>query len=90
MAAGVKSTALRLGDGKGILGVFYALAMVAWLVAGKLADKNGGFFVLALLVAAHFVWQIWVVNLDLSTSCRRIFKSNAWLGGLLFIALILS
>lgn len=80
-AIGVKSTALRLGKRtKPAVGVFYVLAVVGWYMAGANA-------LLLLPAAAHMAWQVYAVNLDEPLSCRRIFKSNAWLGGVVFAAL---
>ena len=82
---GVKSTALRLGSKtKPAVILFYALTLCGWSYAGILMHSLN-LWVMAL-IACHFIWQIKMVRLDEPTSCRSVFKSNAWLGALIMAA----
>lgn len=79
---GVKSTALRLGNKtKPVIFVFYTLSALLWLMAGAEA-------LLLVPVYAHFLWQILTVDLSSPVSCLSRFKSNMWLGLLIFIAFL--
>jgi len=79
---GVKSTALRLGlRTKPAVALFYAAALFFWAIAGANLP-------LLLPVAAHSLWQVYSVDLDTPSSCRRAFKSNAWLGALVFLSFL--
>ena len=86
-AAGIKSTSLHLGkNSKKWINVFYASSI---FLLGLSLVKLGypliyyglplGFF------ACHLSWQLRVLDLDSPESCLRIFKSNAWIGGLWFL-----
>ncbi len=88
--AGVKSTALRLGEKTHLyVTLFYALAAMLWASAGVMV--HGAAFILCMLpVAAHFMWQMKAVNLDAPASCMRIFRSNTTLGWLMFSGFVLS
>lgn len=82
---GVKSTALYLGDNtRNAVSVFYALAVGEWLLAAYLAGQSLWVILLFMPVAAHFIMQARTVDLDDPESCRRVFKSNSWLGALVF------
>jgi 4-hydroxybenzoate polyprenyltransferase len=88
---GVKSTALRLGKGtKRAVHFFYILATLLWALAGLWAGCGIGLFFTLIGVLLHFHWQVTRVDLDIPGSCRRIFVSNIWLGGLLFAGIILA
>jgi 4-hydroxybenzoate polyprenyltransferase len=84
---GVKSTALRLGQyTKQAVSAFYLLAVLCWAAAGWMAGCSTGYFVFLLLTQLHLAWQVCAVNLDISTSCRRIFVSNTTMGWLMLMA----
>lgn len=82
---GVKSTALRLhGQTKHWLAGFYGFAVACWALAGIGMDAL--YFAVLIVVAAHFACQIRTLVLDDPASCLRVFKSNAWLGLIMFAA----
>lgn len=89
---GVKSTALKLGGAtRKVVGLFYSLALVGWFAALLLA---GGELLLPgallALAGAHFCWQLKVVDLDKPDSCRDVFRSNTWLGAIVWLAYLLA
>ena len=83
--AGVKSTALLFAEQtKPMLTLLGAgfVASLAW--TGYAAGCSAGYFVLSVAgTAAHLGWQIRNVDLDVRSSCWRMFRSNKWLGGLI-------
>ena len=86
---GVKSTALRLGDRtpKWLAG-FYAAAFFGFFMAGVIGGLAWPFYVLILLVALHFLWQVTTLEIDDGPNCQTRFKSNRFVGWLLLIAII--
>ena len=86
---GLKSSALRLGDQtRPALAVFYAIALLLWGI-GVLASGAAGPVYLALICAAgHFAWQISTLDIASSTNCLARFKSNQWIGWILFAGLL--
>ena len=87
----VKSSALRLGDKtKTAVGGFYLLAVIGWVLAGWLAGRGMGLFIVLLLAQLQLGWQNCNVDLDDPDSCRRMFKSNTWLGALVFAGFLIS
>lgn len=82
LQAGVKSTALRLGNMTlRYVSVFYVLAVLLW--AAAIGDMRA---LMLLPVALHFIWQIRTVNIDDPASCMRVFRSNTVLGWLMLAA----
>ena len=89
--AGVKSTALRLGENtRRAVGWFYVLAVLLWCLAGWVAQSGMGLFAFLALAQLHFAWQLCTVRLDDPASCRRVFVSNVRLGALVFAGMLLS
>jgi len=87
---GVKSTALRLGENTPKwLAFFYAAMVILFAAAGDMAGMGLGFYLGLALVAGHSVWQIKSLKMDNSENCLALFKSNHWLGLILFISIIL-
>lgn len=88
-AAGVKSSALALGDRtKPFLAMIYAAALAFWAVAGFLCDLGAYFHVGLAAAAAHFAWQIVRLDTDDPANCLRTFKSNIRFGWIVFAAII--
>ena len=86
---GVKSLALRLGDRSRVwLGVFFAVALTLFAVAGGAAGEGLGFYVLWLVAAAHAAWQLWGWHMDDPANCARRFRSNRDFGLILLAALL--
>lgn len=86
--AGIKSTALRLGDNtKPALYAFYTLAVLCWGAAHYALTPSMSFFYVFLFMAwLHFLWQVRTVNLDDPASCQRVFVSNSLLGWIMLAA----
>ena len=83
--AGVKSSALRLGERapRAVAG-FYAASVGLAGLAGATAHLSAPFYVGLGLVALQLAWQAKKVTTDDSAQALRLFKSNVWAGLLLF------
>ena len=87
---GLKSTALLLGDQTPQVLTGFATMMCSGLA---LAGYNDGlpwpFFAGLGGAYSHLLWQIWSADYDDRWSCTNRFVSNAKLGALIFLAIIL-
>lgn len=99
---GVKSTALRFGDNtKTWLTGFAAVTISGLGTAGYLADQTWPFYAAlagifsvghsskASGTAAHLTWQIGTVDINNGTDCWQKFRSNSWMGAILFTGIVL-
>lgn len=82
---GVKSTSRLLAShSKAWIGAFYGGTLLFSLLA--LISLPPGVFEAYLpwlpCMALHFLWQVWRLDASQPANCLRIFKSNAWLGGI--------
>ena len=86
---GVKSSARALGA-KARIGValFYVLAVVLTATGAALNGRSAFFFLGLLLVAAHFVWQVWRLRLGDGNLALMLFKSNRITGFLWLLCLM--
>jgi 4-hydroxybenzoate polyprenyltransferase len=86
---GVKSTALKFGDGtrKWLWG-FYAIAILLIGTAGWLASAGWAFWPLLAIAAAHLVRQILTVKLNDPANCLAHFKSNRDFGLIILAAIV--
>ena len=86
---GVRSTARRFAAApRRWLTLFAVLAVMAWTLAGHLASLGPYYFVILLIIALHFAWQIAFLKPHDPADCLAKFKANGWLGGLLSVAII--
>lgn len=87
---GLKSTALKFGDHtvywiSGFYGAFITCALLAGLLSGL-----GVIFLGALgLMAGQLLWQIQTLDIHNPEDCARKFKSNRWVGFILFAGIFL-
>ena len=87
----MKSSALALGEKTlGALVAFYGLSLAFLVAAGALAGMHWPWYASLGLVALAFAWQILFVHLDDPADCLAKFKSNAWVGWIVFVGLLLS
>lgn len=90
LLVGVKSSALRLGDNtRPWLWIFYGGAVVAFGISGALAELSWPFYLSLVLTAGQLAWQAARVDMADSRDCLAKFRSNAHLGWVLFIGIIL-
>ncbi len=83
---GLKSTALRLGEAtRPALVGFYAGAVVLWMLAAWLAGAGPVLFAVLGIVALQLAWQVATLATDDSANCLVRFRSNQWVGWLIFL-----
>lgn len=86
--AGVKSSALRLGErAPRAVALFYLLTVALTVAAGADAHLGVPFYVGLGLFAAQLAWQAAQVRVDDGAGALRLFKSNTWAGLILFVAI---
>ena len=87
---GVKSSALALGARwtRPFLFIFYAVALVFWLLAGEAAGLGLPYRIALVLVAFQLFWQAARVDIDSAADCLAKFKSNRVAGWLMFGGII--
>jgi len=74
---GVKSTALRFGDGsRPWIAGFYLMTLLLICISGFMANLGIGFWVGMAAAAGHLAWQVKTVDFNDAARCLRIFKSN--------------
>jgi 4-hydroxybenzoate polyprenyltransferase len=89
LLVGVKSSALKLtSNTRPWLFAFYAAAIAWAAVAGSLAGLGPVYYAVLALAAAQLFWQAATVRLDEPGDCLAKFRSNKWLGWLLFAAIV--
>lgn len=87
---GMKSTALRFGPAtKTWLGVFYAFAWSAMLMAGLISGAGLVFLIGMGIAGAHLGWQVATLDIDDAENCLARFRSNRDFGLIVFAALAL-
>ncbi|MCI5049380.1 MAG: 4-hydroxybenzoate octaprenyltransferase [Rickettsiales bacterium] len=90
LAIGVKSTAILFGKSTILAaGLFYFLTITLIAVAGFILQYSEVFFVSLVAPMAHFIWQIHRLDIEKPHICLEIFRSNKWLGGMVFLSIIL-
>jgi len=88
-AAGIKSTALRLGDAtKPWLWGFAALHAAGMAACGAAAGAGPLYALGAAGASAHVAWQIRTVDLDDGADCMSKFVSNRVTGGIFFAGIL--
>ena len=86
---GVKSTALKFGDGtKPWLVGFYSITVILLAATGLLANLAWPVYSGLTLAALHLAWQIKSVDIANSKNCLRRFKSNRDFGLILLAGII--
>jgi 4-hydroxybenzoate polyprenyltransferase len=86
---GVKSTAVRLGPQiVGLVWICYLwqTALLIWL--GVLADLAVAYYLGIVVMAGLLLRQCWQVRIDRADMAGGIFRSNIWVGGVIFLALL--
>ncbi len=86
---GVKSSARRLGAAtRPWLFVFYGVSIALIGLAGALAGLAWPFHVGLAAAGAQLAWQATNVKIDAANDCLAKFKSNQWLGAIVFAAIV--
>ena len=88
---GLKSTSIKFkSDPKKFLILCYSIFLLSLLIIGFLLKLNQIYFMILIIVALHmFFFQIYKLDINKTSSCLNIFKSNNFLGLLIFSNLII-
>jgi 4-hydroxybenzoate polyprenyltransferase len=87
--AGIKSTALKLGDAtRPWLFAFFGAATFLFALAGHLAHLAWPFFAALALAGLHLLWQAGRVNLADPADCLAMFRSNRAVGWIVLLGIV--
>ena len=86
---GVKSSAIALGERtRPWLFVFYGLALISWVAAGRAAGLDALFWVALAAAAAQLAWQAACVDTQDPADCLSKFRSNRAVGWLMLAGIV--
>ncbi|MEY3106385.1 MAG: hypothetical protein RIT35_551 [Pseudomonadota bacterium] len=89
MAAGVKSSAIKLQyHPKLYLGLFYLMQTILLITIGIMGHLSFSYYYIILFAILHLGWQIISLDITSVANCLTRFKSNQYLGAIIFCALI--
>jgi len=89
LLVGVKSTALKFGDGTGMwLVMFYTATIGLLVLAGYSAGLAWPYHAAIMLGAGHLGWQVMRVDLEHAKDCLAKFKSNRDFGLIILAGMI--
>ena len=88
---GLKSTSIKFKNNPyKFLKICYSIFFLNLLIVGHLMNLNIFFYILSILILIQmFYFQIKKLNIEDSHQCLKIFKSNNFLGFLVFISILL-
>ncbi len=88
---GVKSTSIKFKDNpKKILYLFYIMTFLSLVGLGYLMEFSYIYFIFLLVPLLHFfVYQLGRLDIKSSSSCLKLFKSNNFLGLIIFLNLLI-
>ncbi len=91
LTVGIKSTAILFG--RSLSWIMAGLMMLMlWLLAqlGNAFSFGYVWYATLILVSGHFVWQLWLARDEQRDAVFRAFKSNIWIGVMLWLGVVLS
>ncbi len=84
----INSTAIYFAEKVKMWLSLFAATSTSMLVWTGMNNAMGGIYYASVVgVAVHFAWQIWSLKKDDVLDCLKKFKSNRWLGGILFVGI---
>ncbi|XP_058812266.1 4-hydroxybenzoate polyprenyltransferase, mitochondrial [Topomyia yanbarensis] len=87
---GIKSTAIRFGDGNKLWLSGFSTAMISGLItAGMVCEQTWPYYSSLGLISAHLAHQIYSLNINNPTDCATKFISNHQVGLILFLGIVL-
>jgi len=88
---GLKSTSIKFkGTAKTFLIICYSILISLLVIGGYLMDFNFFYFLFLIIPAAQlFLFQIRCFDLNNTSTCLKIFKSNNYLGLIIFINILI-
>ncbi len=88
---GIKSTAIKFADKtEKYLNSFYTITMTMFVFSGNLAGIGKHYNLVIIIPMILLFWQIRTLEIDNPQNCAFRFKSNVLVGGLVFIATLLT
>ncbi|EFO22690.1 4-hydroxybenzoate polyprenyl transferase [Loa loa] len=89
LIAGIKSTALLFGDKtKYWLTGFAVLTILGFGTTGVMVQQTWPFYGTLAATGIHLAWQIGAVDINDPKDCWKKFKTNQWLGAILFTGIV--
>ncbi len=87
---GVKSTSIKFKNNpKKVLYLFYLIPILSLLILGYLMKFNYIYFIFLIVPFLHFfIYQINNLNIKNPSNCLKLFKSNNFLGLIIFLNLL--
>lgn len=90
LLAGIKSTAVLFGeDDLTIQAVLQASYIVVMLLIGQELQMSWIYYLALIVAAGLFVYQLYLSRHRDAKACLRAFLNNNWLGGSLFVGIVL-
>lgn len=90
LLAGIKSTAVLFGeDDLTIQAVLQASYIVVMLLIGQQLQMSWIYYLALIVAAGLFVYQLYLSRHRDAKACLRAFLNNNWLGGSLFVGIVL-
>ena len=88
---GVKSTSIKFKDNpKKILYLFYLITFLSLLILGYLMKFSYIYFIFLIVPLLHFFfYQVGKLDIKSSNNCLKLFKSNNFLGLIIFLNLLI-
>ena len=91
LKAGVKSTAILFGDAdRVIIGLLQGVMFVGLLLIGQQLALGHAYYMGIAVAAGFALYQQYLIRDRLPAECFRAFLNNNWLGGAVFVGLLLS
>ena len=86
---GVKSTSISFEQHTySALALFYIGMIICLITIGTLKHFGYIYFIIISCATAQLIWQIYTLNQDSPEICMRLFKSNSYLGAIVFLAFL--
>jgi 4-hydroxybenzoate polyprenyltransferase len=86
---GVRSTARLFGAASGRwIALFYALAVAGFAAAGGAAGLTWPYWLALAAVGLQLAWQVSGLRIDDPADCLMRFRSNRWIGWMLFAGIV--
>ena len=88
---GAKSTAILFGDADlAIIGLLMITFLWAMLMVAQRGHLPKIYFAAVGIAALLFVWQQWIMRKRDRDACFTAFRSNNWVGGVLWVGIVLA
>ncbi len=91
LLVGVKSSTFKLKTHPRLYTfLIYITSITMWFCSGVMLDLTSMFFVLLAIISLLLMWQVLTLNPNNPKNCLQRFKSNQWVGVVLWLAIAIS